>query len=166
MTIRPETKPDIEAITQVTAAAFENHPISKQTEHFIVKALRTAGALTLSLVAEVEGRVIGHIAFSPVKISDGANDWYGLGPISVLPERQRQGVGKALVNEGLSLLRDMDARGCALVGSPDYYRRFGFTNDPELIHEGIPQEVFLVLPFTEAKPKGIVQFHDAFGATD
>jgi len=105
MIIRQETTSDIEAITQITIAAFRTLPISNQTEQFIIKALRVAGALTLSLVAEIGGRVVGHIAFSPVTISDGSKNWYGLGPVSVLPDYQRQGIGKLLINEGLSLLK-------------------------------------------------------------
>lgn len=72
--------------------------------------LRKTGAFTLSLVAEVDGRVMGHIAFSPVTFSDGTRDWYGLGPVSVLPEYQRQGIGKTLINEGLSKLKRMGAK--------------------------------------------------------
>jgi len=164
MIIRKETTSDIEAITQVTIAAFKTLTISNHTEQFIIKALRAAGALTLSLVAEIDGRVVGHVAFSPVIISDGTTGWYGLGPVSVLPDYQKQGIGKALINKGLSLLKDMGGEGCALVGDPNYYKRFGFKNYPELIHEGIPQEVFLVLPFTEKIPKGIVVFHEGFKA--
>lgn len=164
MIIRKETTSDIEAITQVTIAAFNTLPISNHTEQFIIKALRAASALTLSLVAEIEGRVAGHVAFSPVIMSDGTKDWYGLGPVSVLPEYHKQGIGKALINEGLSLLKDMGGKGCALVGDPNYYKRFGFRNYPELVHEGIPQEVFLVLPFTEKIPKGTVVFHEGFKA--
>jgi putative acetyltransferase len=164
MIIRKETTSDIEAITQVTIAAFKTLPISNHTEQFIIKALRAAGALTISLVAEIDGRVVGHVAFSPVIISDSATGWYGLGPVSVLPDYQKQGIGKALINKGLSLLKDMGGEGCALVGDPNYYKRFGFKNYPELIHEGIPQEVFLVLPFTEKIPKGIVVFHEGFKA--
>jgi putative acetyltransferase len=164
MIIRKETALDIEAITQVTISAFRTLPISNHTEQFIIKALRTEGALTLSLVAEIEGRVVGHIAFSPITISDGTKDWYGLGPVSVLPEYQKQGIGKAIINEGLSLLKDMGGQGCALVGDPNYYKRFGFKNYPELVHEGIPQEFFLVLPFTEKIPKGTVVFHEGFWA--
>ena len=165
MIIRKETTSDIEAITQVTIAAFKTLQISNQTEQFIIKALRNANALTLSLVAEVDGRVVGHIAFSPVTISDGIPNWYGLGPVSVLPEYQKQGIGGSLVNEGLSLLKAMGAKGCALVGDPAYYQRFGFRNIPDLVHEGIPQEVFLALPFTEKVPQGMVIFHEAFLAT-
>jgi putative acetyltransferase len=164
MIIRKETASDIEAITQVTIAAFMTLPISNHTEQFIIKALRAAGALTISLVAEIDGRVVGHVAFSPVIISDGATGWYGLGPVSVLPDYQKQGIGKALINKGLSLLKNMGGEGCALVGDPNYYKRFGFKNYPELIHEGVPQKVFLVLPFTEKIPKGIVVFHEGFKA--
>lgn len=165
MIIREETPADIDAITDVTVAAFKDHPIGQQTEHFIVLALREAGALTLSLVAEIEGRVVGHIAFSPVAISDGTADWYGMGPVSVLPELQRQGIGTALINQGLSRLKQMGGQGCALVGEPNYYQRFGFRNIPELVHEGVPPEVFLVLPFGESVPTGTVVFHEAFEAT-
>lgn len=164
MNIRNEENTDFEAITQVTIAAFENHPISRQTEHFIVNALRAADALTISLVAEINGQIVGHIAFSPITISDGTTNWYGMGPVSVLPDYQKQGIGKALVNEGLSLLKGINAQGCALVGPPDYYKKFGFKNYPEMIHEGIPQEVFLVLLFSEKMPKGMVTFHEAFKA--
>ena len=120
MIIRKETVADVEAITEVTIAAFKNHPISNHTEQLIIKALRDANALTISLVAEIDGRIVGHIAFSPVIISDGTKDWYGLGPVSVLPDYQKQGIGKSLVNEGLSLLKDMGGKGCALVGDPNY----------------------------------------------
>jgi putative acetyltransferase len=160
--LRNEKATDITAITEVTMAAFKNHPISNHTEQFIINALRAAGALTISLVAEIDGRVAGHIAFSPVRVSDGATDWYGLGPVSVLPDYQKQGIGKSLINKGLSLLKEMGGRGCALVGELNYYKRFGFRNYPELVHEGVPQEVFLVLPFTEKVPKGIVMFHEGF----
>ena len=153
MIIRKEQNSDRDAITEVTIAAFKNHPISRQTEHFIVNALRRGDALTISLVAEINGRVVGHIAFSPITISDGTNDWYGMGLVSVLPDYQKQGIGKALINEGLALLKNMEAQGCALVGPPDYYKKFGFKNYPEMIHEDIPQEVFIALPFSEKIPK-------------
>jgi putative acetyltransferase len=85
ITIRNETDADADAITDVTIAAFKTLEISNHTEQFIIEALRAAKALTVSLVAELDGRVIGHIAFSPVAISDGTRNWYGLGPVSVLP---------------------------------------------------------------------------------
>jgi len=90
--------------------------ISNHTEHYIIEALRSAKALTVSLVAEVDGLVVGHIAFSPVTMSDGTKDWYGLGPVSVHPDFQRKGIGKALIQEGLSRLRNLKAKGFCLVG--------------------------------------------------
>jgi putative acetyltransferase len=162
--IRDETKYDAAVITEVTVAAFESMEISNHTEQFIIEALRSARALTLSLVAEVDGRVVGHIAFSPVAISDGTNNWYGLGPVSVLPMYQRMGIGEALIQEGLSRLKDLDARGCCLVGHPQYYRRFGFENVAGLVHEGVPQEVFFALSFDGRFPQGSVTFHEGFKA--
>jgi putative acetyltransferase len=88
--IRPENEADVRAITEVTVSAFKTLAISNHTEQFIIVALRAAKALTVSLVAEVDRRVVGHIAFSPVSISDGTQNWYGLGPVSVLPAYQRQ----------------------------------------------------------------------------
>jgi len=160
--VRSETDADVSAIAEVTVAAFKTLEISNHTEQFIIAALRAAKALTVSLVAEVDGRVIGHIAFSPVTISDGTRNWYGLGPVSVLPEYQRQGIGKALIREGLSRLKDMNAQGCCLVGHPDYYRKFGFRNMSGLVHEGVPQEVFFALSFGGHTPQGTVAFHEGF----
>ena len=160
--VRKETPQDIEAITLVTMAAFETLEISNQTEHFIIKALRAQEGLTLSLVAEVDGSVIGHIAFSPANISDGTTNWYGLGPIAVFPTYQKQGVGKRLINKGLLLLKEMGGQGCVLVGDPGYYQQFGFKNYLEMTLEGIPQEFFMALPFTEEKPQGKVKFHEGF----
>lgn len=162
--IRNERDEDVNAITEVTIAAFKTLEISNHTEQFIIEALRAAKALKVSLVAEADGRIIGHIAFSPLTISDGAPNWYGLGPVSVLPEYQRQGIGKALIREGLSRLKDMNAQGCCLVGHPDYYRKLGFKNIPGLVLEGVPQEVFFALPFYGDTPQGTVTFHDAFKA--
>ncbi|MES1945562.1 N-acetyltransferase GCN5 [Salinisphaera sp. PC39] len=163
--IRPETDADIDAIDEVTAAAFETLAISSHTEQFIVRALRAAGALSLSLVAEIDGRVVGHIAFSPVTVSDGTPDWYGLGPVSVLPGHQRRGIGKALIREGLSRLCGMGARGCCLVGDPVYYRQFGFEAVPGFVHEGVPPDAFVALSLGGAVPRGTVGFHEAFQAT-
>ena len=162
--IRSETDADVDAIADVTVAAFKNLEISGHTEQFIIAALRAAKALMVSLVAELNGRVVGHVAFSPVTISDGTQNWYGLGPVSVLPERQGQGIGKALILEGLSCLRDLNAQGCCLVGHPEYYRKFGFRNMPGIVHEGVPREVFLALSFDGHTPQGIVSFHEGFKA--
>ncbi len=165
MIIRDETESDVKTISDIARAAFENHPISNQTEQFIVEALRASNALAISLVAEVDGKVVGHIAFSLVTISDGSQNWYGLGPISVLPEYQKQGIGKALMYEGLARLRNRGAKACVLVGDPNYYGRFGFKSLLELSHEGVPQENVLSLPFEGNKAHGVVVFHPSFSAT-
>jgi len=162
--IRNENKGDVSAIAEVTVAAFRTLEISNHTEQFIIEALRAASALTVSLVAEMHSRVIGHIAFSPLTISDGTLNWYGLGPVSVLPEYQRQGIGSALIGEGLSRLKALGAGGCCLVGHPEYYRRFGFENAPGLACEGVPQEVFFTLSIDGVLPQGTVGFHEAFKA--
>ncbi|MFC1512388.1 GNAT family N-acetyltransferase [Candidatus Latescibacterota bacterium] len=162
--IRNETHADVGTITEVTVAAFKAFEISNHTEQFIIAALRAAKALTVSLVAEVDGRVVGHIAFSLVTISDGSPNWYGLGPVSVLPECQRRGIGSALIQEGISRLKDLGARGCCLVGHPEYYRRFGFQNVRGLVHEGVPEEVFFALSLDGHIPQGIVEFHAGFTA--
>ncbi len=164
--IRDEREDDAETITVVTAAAFETLEISDHTEQFIVKALRAAGALTVSLVAEVDGAVVGHIAFSPIAISDGTPNWYGLGPVSVLPKDQRMGIGKALIWEGLARLKGLGAKGCCLVGHPEYYGRFGFKNVTGLGLEGVPPEAFFALAFDGPMPQGSVAFHEAFGARE
>ena len=162
--IRDEAGNDAKVIAEVTVAAFDSLEISNHTEQFIVEALRSAGALTVSLVAEVDGHVVGHIAFSPVTISDGSNNWYGLGPVSVLPLYQRMGIGKALIREGLSRLKELGAKGCCLVGHPQYYRKFGFENVAGLVVEGVPEEVFFALSFDGRFPQGNVSFHEGFKA--
>ena len=162
--IRNETTADVAVITDLTVAAFATLEISSHTEQFIIQALRSGGALTVSLVAEVNGRVVGHIAFSPVTISDNTADWYGLGPISVLPEYQRRGIGTALMQEGLSRLKKLGAKGCCLVGHPHYYTRFGFENVSGLVLEGVPHEVFFALSFDGRFPQGNVMFHEGFKA--
>jgi putative acetyltransferase len=130
--IRNETKSDIQAISDITRAAFENCPYGDHTEQFIINALRDAN---------------------------------GLGPISVLPELQRKGIGKSLLREGLSSLKSLGAKGCILVGDPGYYEQFGFRSNPELTIDGVPQENVLALTFGENKARGAVTFHEGFTAT-
>lgn len=163
--IRSEADADAGAIADLTSAAFSTLAISSHTEQFIVAALRAAKALSVSLVAEIDGRIVAHIAFSPVTMSDGSAGWYGLGPVSVLPELQRQGIGGALIQEGLSRLKRLGARGCCLVGHPEYYRRFGFRNPEGIALDGVPHEVFFAISFDGHLPRGSVAFHEAFKAT-
>ncbi|EOR08430.1 bifunctional HD family hydrolase/N-acetyltransferase [Acinetobacter genomosp. 15BJ] len=165
--IRDENPSDIERIFNLTKAAFATEQHSSHTEQFIVNALRNSNQLTLSLVAACNNKIIGHIAFSPVQISDGTTTgWYGLGPISVLPEYQGQGVGSKLMYAGIEALKDLDAVGCVLLGEPEYYGRFGFKADSRLVLAGVPAEYFQILPFTEYVPTGEVVYSDAFNATE
>ena len=162
--VRPEGPSDVEAIFEVTRAAFASVPHADGTEPYIVDALRSAGALTVSLVATLHSRVVGHVGFSPVAMSDGTEGWYALGPVSVLPEIQRRGVGTALIADGLDRLRALGAAGCVLVGDPAYYVRFGFANRPGLSLEDYPASVSLALPFADLVPRGTATFHEGFRA--
>jgi len=168
--IRGEAKGDERAITRVTVAAFRTLQLRVGverfdiTEHRIILALRSADALVVSLVADMDGSVVGHVAFSRLTISAGTTDWYALGPLSVLPAQHRKGIGTALVREGLSRLKGMNARGCCVVGDPAYYTRFGFESLPELSSPGVPEEVLLATCWTAPAPRGEVTFHEAFEA--
>jgi putative acetyltransferase len=163
--IRAEQPTDCEVIDAVTAAAFLNAPYSDHTEQFIVKGLREAGALSISLVAERDGTVVGHVAVSPVTIADGSTGWFGLGPISVLPEYQGRGIGSQLMEAALDVLRHMGAAGCVVLGEPAYYGRFGFRLEPKLKFPAAPAEYFQAISFGSPVPCGIVAYHRAFGAT-
>ena len=161
--VRSETASDIEAISQVTYAAFLGKFSDHPTEHLIVNGLRNAGMLTLSLVAEVDGNLVGHVAFSPVTINEKFLDWYGLGPISVVSGSQKQGIGSKLILDGLARLRDLGAKGCVLEGSPEYYSRFGFKPRVGLTYHAAPApELFMALPFYDEVPTGQVEYHKAF----
>jgi len=163
--IRPEQPGDVEAISQITEFAFRSCPYGNHTEQFIIEELRRSNALSISLVAEVDKQIVGHIAFSPVEISDGSKNWYALGPVSVMPKFQGQGIGQAIINAGLDALRTLEAEGCVLVGEPDFYARFGFRNCPNLTFDGVPQEYIQSLNFGKHSAKGKVTHHAAFSAT-
>jgi len=161
--IRTETSLDIDEISRITYATFFGKFSDHPTEHLIVNGLREAGALSLSLVAELDRKIVGHVAFSPVTVNDILIDWYGLGPISVTPGYQKQGIGSKLIREGLARLRELGARGCVLEGSPEYYQRFGFKPIPGLTYHASPApEFFMALPFGEDVPLGKVEYHKAF----
>jgi len=163
--IDPERPGDVIEIGQITAAAFAPMQFSSGAEARIIDALREAGALSVSLVATTaDGELVGHIAFSPVRIDDQPGDWYALGPVSVAPQMQRRGVGSALITKGLDRLRELMARGCVLLGSPDYYSRFGFLSEPTLTYQGKPNAYFQRLVLKGPPAKGDVSFHPAFGA--
>jgi putative acetyltransferase len=163
--ITNEIAADVAAIRAVTISAFLHAQHTSHTEQFIVDALRVAGQLTVSLVAKVDGTVVGHIAISPVSLSDCAVGWYGLGPLSVAPEYQRRGIGSRLVGEALRVLRERGASGCVLLGEPRYYNRFGFRADPDLKLPGVPPEYFQAIAFDDSQPRGDISYHAAFNAS-
>ncbi|QXI36498.1 GNAT family N-acetyltransferase [Pseudomonas xantholysinigenes] len=165
LTIRRESAHDTTAIAELTQQAFLEAPHSSHTEQFIVDALRRDGQLSLSLVAEHDGQLVGHVALSPVTLSDGTPDWYGLGPISVQPDRQGQGIGTQLMRAALAELPDMGARGCVVLGDPGYYQRFGFSVHPGLVLDGVPAEYFQALRLGGDWPTAKVSYAPGFAAT-
>tara|TARA_R110000787_G_C13221523_1_gene426230 strand:- start:128 stop:634 length:507 start_codon:yes stop_codon:yes gene_type:complete len=164
ISIRKEHSSDVQSIYEVTVAAFLEAPHTDHTEQFIVKALRESGALSISLVAEDEGNIVGHVALSPVTISDGVDSWYGLGPISVLPNNQSKGIGSKLMNAAIQELKNIKAKGCVLLGDPNYYHRFGFKPKESLALPDVPPEYFQALLFQGESPQGIVTYHESFSA--
>lgn len=163
--IRRERPSDIEAIGQVIDLAFSGMPYADGDEAELVEALRSQHALSVSLVAERGRMIIGQIAFSPARASEGAAGWYALGPVAVLPVHQRAGIGSALVRAGLHAVTELGACGCILTGHPAYYARFGFTVSPETAPPGEPAEFFMVKLLRGELPGGPILFHEAFGAT-
>ena len=160
--IRPEQPADEQMIHDLTVAAFEPVPYSDGSEASIIAGLREDGDLTVSLVAVEGSDIVGHVAFSPVTVGASSDGWYGLGPVSVCPDRQRKGIGSALINEGLSILRAQGAKGCALVGDPDYYGRFGFRSDGRVSYEELPSQYVQRLSFGDEVPSGRLRFSPAF----
>jgi putative acetyltransferase len=162
--IRQEQDGDADAIEHVIVEAFRTAAHASGTEQSIVRQLRQAGALTVSLVAVRDGRIVGHVAISPVTISDGSAGWFGLGPLAVLPAAQGRGVGVRLVEQALAALQEQQAAGCVVLGEPDYYGRFGFAADPALTLEGVPPHYFQARTFRGASARGSVHYHPALSA--
>jgi len=164
LTIREEQPSDIPAIHALTRAAFAKAIHSGGNEQHIVDALRADGDLTLSLVAtNMDEAIVGHIAFSPVTISDGTQGWFGAGPVSVMPTRQRTGIGSQLAEDGIERLCKQGAKGIVLLGDPAYYERFGFSPDPDLFLKDAPPQYFQVRALTDdPRPKGEVTYAPGF----
>ena len=160
--IHSENRTDHAAISHVIEQAFKNQQYSSHTEQYIVAALREADVLTLSLVAVLNQHIVGHIAISPIQISSGIEGWYGLGPVTVLPEWQLQGIGSALIQSALSQLKTMGAKGCIGLGDPNFYAEFGFKAVPELILENVSAEYFQALSFDGKFPQGTVTYSWCF----
>lgn len=163
MLIRHETPADFDAIHELTSIAFKPMAFSDGTEADIIRTLRADGDLAISLVAEENGEIIGHVAFSPITIDGSHGGWFGLGPIAVKPERQRQGIGRVLIAEGLRLLDEQDASGCALIGNPHIYSRAGFGRDGQLKYQDLDTKFVQRIVLRGAAPSGMLGFAPAFG---
>lgn len=161
--IRPETASDHDPIHALTKAAFAPMDYSDGSEPDIIRKLRANGDLCCSLVATMGTRLIGHIAFSPVTLNGVSDGWYGLGPISVDPEHQKTGVGSALIHAGFDWLKTQHARGCVLIGDPNYYSRFGFISDGTLTYGDVPSEFVQWIGFDGHTASGNLRYAAAFG---
>jgi putative acetyltransferase len=149
--IRQERPADVPAIRDLNTRAF-----GQEQEANIVDALRKNGAASLSLVATLNGRVVGHIMYSPVTV--GHVTGAGLGPMAVLPEHQRQGIGTRLVEAGNRQLKETGCPFIVVLGHADYYPRFGFTAASAhgiTCEWDVPDGVFLVLVLDPIETKGV-----------
>jgi putative acetyltransferase len=154
MTVRPEKPEDIPAIRIVNHRAFGG-----AAEADLVDALRRNGKTIISLVAEDDGLIVGHIFFSPVAIqSKGAGlTGVGLAPLAVIPERQNQGIGSMLVGHGLRRCREEGHPYVVVLGHPDYYPRFGFVPASRFgikSEYDVADEVFMVMELREGALSG------------
>jgi len=164
--IRPETPEDISAIYQVNQMAFD-----RENEARLVDTLRSNGAITLSLVAQMDDKIVGHILFSPVTVTNGDHHHWnavGLGPMAVLPTHQKQGVGSALIRAAFDELKKMGYFVVIVLGHPEYYPRLGFVPSKPLgirWENDVPDEVFMVMELKEGALNGrtgTVRYHLAF----
>lgn len=134
----------------------------------LVTLLWEADNVILSLVAEDDGEVIGHILFSPLTVEDGQTVHPGvcLGPVAVVPDRQREGIGAMLIGAGLQSLREMGHTAVFLLGHPDYYPRFGFRPAREFdVHYGDDRDAFMAIelvPGALAHVSGNLRFAPQF----
>lgn len=160
VTIREELPEDHYAIYALTRDAFAPMSFSDGSEPEMIDQMREAGDLTLSLVAEDDG-IVGHVAFSPVRISETQGIWYGLGPISVRADKQRQGIGTRLAQTGLEMLRKMGATGCVLTGNPDVYHPMGFSTDHALTYSGLNPKFISYYACDGTRPAGEINFAEA-----
>ncbi len=139
-------------------------PYAGGDEQDVINRLREAGALSVSLVATIDDEIVGHVAFSPADAADSTGPWFTLGPVSVLPDYQRQGIGSALIRQGLDDLEALGALGCVLVGNPEYYQRFGFELAPATAPQDDYRDVFMIYCFSTGRPGSTIEFHPAFYA--
>jgi putative acetyltransferase len=161
MLIRNEIAGDAAAIRAVVTEAMKLLPQSSGAEAAIVDRLRADNALSLSLVAEDGGEVVGYLAASDARIGD-VTGWGLIAPVAVLPSRHGEGIGSALMTEAIQRLR-AGCKGATLVGDPGYYGRFGFRAFPGLRLGDVPARFVQALPFDGSEPQGELIHHSAFG---
>jgi putative acetyltransferase len=168
MKIRSERTDDHAAVRALNKSAFES-PLESR----LVDALREQADPTISLVAENEGVIVGHIMFSPVThAGDPELKVIGLAPMAVSPDRQRQGIGSRLVEAGLAQCRELGFAAVIVLGHPEYYPRFGFRPSTEfgiVSKYEVPAEVFMALELQSGAltdKKGRVEYHPAFAMFD
>jgi putative acetyltransferase len=158
--IRNEEEKDYQQVRGIVQAAFPTDAESK-----LVDALRENGKVTISLVAVNGEEVLGHILFSPVTTSPpSVGKGIGLAPVAVKPEHQSKGIGSQLIREGLKLCEQLQYDHCVVLGSPEYYGRFGFkkASDFDLQNEYGVDDEFMVIQFTESRARGLVQYASEF----
>lgn len=166
MIIRPERPGDEDTIHELTRLAFETMPYSDGSEPDIIRRLRADGDLTFSFVAEVEAQIVGHVAFSPVRINELKVPWYGLGPISVSLNFQRQGIARRMVEYGIGALGALGASGCVLIGDPKLYSKLGFKSNQKLNYGDVPPEIVQFRSLDGTAPVGTLKFAKAFDLDD
>ncbi len=160
--VRPEQPGDEGEIWHLTKRAFADRPYADGNEQDIVDSLRNNGVLPISLVAVRHAQIIGHVAFSPAVPKDSSPGWYTLGPVSVEPDVQRQGVGKGLIRDGIDRLQRLNAAGCIVLGDTNYYSQFGFVPAPHNAPAGVPAQHFMVLSMDGRTPTCAIDFHEVF----
>lgn len=166
--IRQETSGDTSAVFEVVRSAFEHALPSDHDEHHLVERLRKSSAFVpeLSLVAESDGRVAGHILFTEIRIADTTQ--LALAPLSVVPSLQRMGIGGQLIREGHRIARDMGYTFSVVLGHPDYYPRFGYRPASAFGIRApfeVPDEVYMALNLqgTDGKLDGVAIYPPEFG---
>lgn len=155
--IRAESPADVAAVRTVHRAAF-----ATDTEARLVETIRANGNDRVSLVAEAQGRIVGHVLFSPVDVE--GNEGIGLAPVAVLPDFQGQGIGAALIEAGIAACRELGVKFVVVLGAPRYYRRFGF-RPTHLGNEYGAGEEFMALdlaPHATAALHGVVKYGKEF----
>ncbi|MBW8332918.1 MAG: N-acetyltransferase [Prolixibacteraceae bacterium] len=172
--IRRETREDYDWVIELTEKAFETMEFSDQKEGQLVEKLRKSPTFIeeLSLVAETNGKVVGHILFTPLVIDNGQQQFQSLvlGPVSVLPEFQKQGIGGQLIIAGHQKARELGFQSVILIGHQEYYPRFGYKPASMWgIKTQIPlpsDDVFMAVELTEgalSSVSGMVIFPPEFG---